>query len=250
MGKADLHIHTSYSDDGTATVRAVLEYVTRHTDLDVIAITDHDVIDGALEAVELAAQYDITVIPGVEISTREGHLLALYVTEPIPPALPLVETIERVAAQGGLCVAAHPGGPWRWSLQEAELQHALAQATLRATLVGIEAFNASLPSLHFNRRAAQMQARLQLAPVYNSDSHLLWTIGMAATYFPGKSAQDLRAALMVGATTGYVTPRPLHFLLSYGWRQLLRSFGLVQSVAPTPGRPIALQRISTAMRWA
>lgn len=250
MGKADLHIHTSYSDDGTATVRAVLEYVARHTDLDVIAITDHDVIDGALEAVALAPQYGIEVIPGIEVSTREGHLLALYVTEPIPPALPLVETIARVAAQGGLCVAAHPGGPWRWCLQEAELQQALAQEMGRATLVGVEAFNASLPSLHFNVRAAQIQERLQLATVYNSDSHLLWTIGMAATYFPGKSAQDLRVALTTGATAGYVTPRPLHFLLSYGWRQLLRSFGLVQSVSSTPGGPIALQHISTAMRWA
>ena len=59
MGKADLHIHTAYSYDGTATVAAVLEHVTHHTDLYVIAITDHDENDGALEAVELSPRYGV-----------------------------------------------------------------------------------------------------------------------------------------------------------------------------------------------
>ncbi len=251
MGKADLHIHTSYSYDGTATVPAVLEYVARHTDLDVIAITDHDVIDGALEAMALAPHYGIEVIPGIEISTAEGHLLALYVTQPIPPALSLLETVAQVAAQGGICVAAHPGGPWQWCLQEDEIARVLTQPQVRETLVGIEAFNASLPNLGHNQRAAQIRERLQLATVYNSDSHLLWTIGMAATYFTGHSAQDLRVALIAGMTTGFVRPRPWHFLPSYGWRQLLRSFGLVQTTSSTPGGPMALQRLPTAMaRWA
>ena len=250
MGKADLHILTSYSYDGTATVPDVLEYVARHTDLNVIAITDHDVIDGALEAVALAPYYGIEVIPGIEISTAEGHLLALFVTEPIPPALSLIETVERVAAQHGICVAAHPGGPWQWCLQEAEIQRALAHPGVNETLVGIEAYNASLPNLNHNVRAAQIQENLQLATVHNSDSHLLWTIGMAATYFTGHSAHDLRIALQRGLTSGYVGPRPLHFFTSYGWRQLLRAFGLVQTPSPAGGR-MALQRLPTAVvRWA
>ena len=76
MGKADLHIHTIYSWDGTCTVEAVLKQAAHIAGLDVIAITDHDEIQGALEAVDLAPRYGIEVIPGCEISTADGHLLA------------------------------------------------------------------------------------------------------------------------------------------------------------------------------
>jgi len=82
MGLADLHVHTNHSFDGTAPVAAVLQEA-RQIGLDVIAITDHDAIDGALEAMDLAAKIGIEVIPGIEISTAEGDLLALFVTKKI-----------------------------------------------------------------------------------------------------------------------------------------------------------------------
>jgi predicted metal-dependent phosphoesterase TrpH len=250
MGKADLHIHTAYSDDGTATVAAILEHVVQHTDLDVIAITDHDEIDGALEALTLAPQYGIEVIPGCEITTAEGHLLALYITKRVPSQLSLIETIEYVAELGGLCVAAHPGGPWKWCLQERHIRHVLSQPELAKTLVGLEAYNASLPSLHINRQAAAMQKRLGLAQVSNSDAHLLWMIGLAATGFAGKSALDLRHALVERTTTALINHRPHYFYASYGWRQLLRSVGYVQTAAQAPGSPIMLKRFYPTVRYA
>ncbi|MEZ4734243.1 MAG: PHP domain-containing protein [Caldilineaceae bacterium] len=250
MGKADLHIHTAYSDDGTATVAAVLEHVARHTDLDVIAITDHDKIEGALEAVELAPRYGIEVIPGSEVTTADGHLLALYITETVPAKLSLVETVNYVAEHGGICIAPHPGGRWSWCLQEHHLCHALNLPHLRNTLVGIEEYNASLPNLRINQRAAAMQQRLGLAHVCCSDAHLLWMIGITATCFPGKSAEDLRKALYERTTTIQVQPRPSHFFASYLWRQLLRSVGYVQSSPMTPGSRIALRRLATRMRYA
>lgn len=100
MGKADLHIHTTHSFDGTATVAATLEHVVRCTSLDLVAITDHDAIDGALLAVDLAPRYGIHVVPGIEISTAEGHLLALYVTRLIPRGLSLARTLDLVGEQG------------------------------------------------------------------------------------------------------------------------------------------------------
>ena len=98
MGLADLHMHTIFSYDGTATVPAVLARA-KEIGLDVIAITDHDEIRGSLEARELASQYNVEVVTGVEVGTREGHLLALYVDRPMPKGLPLIEAIQKAAEQ-------------------------------------------------------------------------------------------------------------------------------------------------------
>ncbi|HEM61404.1 MAG TPA: hypothetical protein ENO24_03850, partial [Chloroflexi bacterium] len=109
MAKADLHIHSG-AGDGVATVGQILEYVEHETDLDLIAITDHDLIHGALEARELVAKraYRFEIIVGVEITTLEGHLLAYDLEEPIRMLLPLAHTIELVHEQGGFCVVPHP----------------------------------------------------------------------------------------------------------------------------------------------
>jgi predicted metal-dependent phosphoesterase TrpH len=76
--------------------------------LDIIAITDHDEIRGALLAEQIAPEIGIQVIPGVEITTAEGDLLALSIRKLIPAGLPLIETILRVGEQGGFCLAPHP----------------------------------------------------------------------------------------------------------------------------------------------
>jgi predicted metal-dependent phosphoesterase TrpH len=85
LGKADLHIHTA-AGDGSSSVEEVLRYVERHTDLDVVAITDHDEVAGSLKAIELARRngYRFEVIPGLEVTTRDGHLLALFVEQRVP----------------------------------------------------------------------------------------------------------------------------------------------------------------------
>jgi predicted metal-dependent phosphoesterase TrpH len=107
MGLADLHMHTLYSYDGTATVPAVLKRA-KQVGLDLIAITDHDEIRGALLAEQLASKYEIQVIPGVEITTVEGDLLALNLQRLVLAGLSLIETILRVGELGGFCLAPHP----------------------------------------------------------------------------------------------------------------------------------------------
>ncbi len=191
---ADLHIHTSHSD-GTARVRDVLEYVATQTDLRVIAITDHDTITGALEARRLAPHYGIEVIVGEEISTLDGHLLALFVEQHTPPRRPAAETIAAVHAQGGLCIAPHPYGMLVPSLGYRGLRERAAGNNPEWPFDAIESFNASLRLDSNNQTAHQVSEALQLPVCGGSDSHHLATIGTGRTRFPGSTAADLRVAL-------------------------------------------------------
>ncbi len=196
--KADLHIHTTHSD-GTASVREVLAHVAR-TDLRVIAITDHNTIAGALEARRLAESYGVEVIVGEEVSTSEGHLLALFIEQELPRDRPAAETIAAIHAQGGLAIAAHPYDWFVPSLGRAGLRERCAGPGCEWPLDAIESFNASVWFPRFNSAAASAGERLGLPLVGGSDAHHLATIGLGYTSFPGQSAADLRYALRMRTT--------------------------------------------------
>src|SRR5438445_10473486 len=107
-GRGDLHVHTILSD-GAQRPEAILEAASGR--VDVVAITDHDEIRGALRAREWAREHPelgVDVVVGEEISTLNGHLLGLFLEECVPPGLSALETIGEIHAQGGLAVAAHP----------------------------------------------------------------------------------------------------------------------------------------------
>ena len=113
LGRADLHIHTLASD-GTAGIEAILDHVERLTDLDVIAITDHERIDAAVAAQAIARDRGLRadVVVGEEVTTLGGHLLALYLDRPIRPYRSLRTTILAVHEAGGLAIPAHPLVPY------------------------------------------------------------------------------------------------------------------------------------------
>ncbi len=196
MGLADIHMHTIYSYDGTATVPSVLAQA-RSIRLDVIAITDHDEIRGALQALDLATKYDIDVIPGVEITTADGDLLALNVTDKIPRGLPVGETLLRVEQAGGVAVAPHPmaGGMGMKSLGWYSIWKAAHDPQTAKTLVAIETYNATALDTFSNEYSAVLANSLGLPKTGSSDAHVLEAIGLGATEFRGHSAADLLAAL-------------------------------------------------------
>lgn len=202
MGFADLHMHTIYSYDGTATVPAVLAR-TKQVGLDVIAITDHDEIRGALQAFDLAPQFGIEVIPGIEITTAEGDLLGLFVTEKIEPGLPLIETILKVGEAGGICLAPHPmaRGMGMKSLSRASIVQALCHPEASRILIGIETYNATALDRESNQHAQTLAKQYpSIAQVGNSDAHTLQAIGLGTTEFSGYTAAELLDALWIGAT--------------------------------------------------
>jgi len=196
MGLADLHLHTIYSYDGTATVPAVLRRA-KEIGLDVIAITDHDEIGGALEALQIAYQYGLEVIPGIEITTAEGDLLALFITEKVEAGLSLEETLLKVGKLGGVCIAPHPmaGGMGMKSLSGLSILKALANQEAAQTLIGIEVYNGTAIDRISNRYARIFANRLSIAQTGSSDAHVLDTIGFGATEFEGTTAMDLLKAL-------------------------------------------------------
>jgi predicted metal-dependent phosphoesterase TrpH len=200
LGKADMHLHTLYSD-GTASIGDVLDHVERQTDLDLIAITDHERIDGALRARELhaAGDYSFCLVVGEEVTTRRGHVLALFVEERIPALRPLRETLERIHDQGGIAIAAHPLAPLTPSLGRRSLRASVAATDPRHRLDAIELMNPSEAGRSRRLERERLnEAHLDLPAVGNSDAHVVEGIGTGWTWFPGATADDYRAAIAAG----------------------------------------------------
>jgi predicted metal-dependent phosphoesterase TrpH len=168
--------------------------------LDVIAITDHDEIAGSLKALELAPKYGVEVIPAIEITTAEGDLLALNITQKVARDLPLIDTILKVGELGGFCIAPHPmaGGFGMKSLNAYSILRALRNPDVVRILIGIETYNATTIDKMSNHYAHILGSRLNLAQTASSDAHVIEAIGLGATEFDGHTAQDLMDALQAG----------------------------------------------------
>jgi predicted metal-dependent phosphoesterase TrpH len=199
FGKADLHMHSTYSD-GTATIKQILEHVQDRTTLDVIAITDHDVIEGSLRARDLWSQgnYHFDYIVGEEVSTKEGHLLGLFIERCIPPGLSMERSIDLIHAQGGLAIVAHPLHPFfRHSCQREVLDRIYTAKDV--WLDGIETWNASFCGIYGNPHAMSVNRQVYgWSELGNSDAHTLGAIGRGCTWFEGKNAQDVRETIEAG----------------------------------------------------
>lgn len=201
---ADLHIHTEASDGGP-----IDEVLDRAMDLhlDAIAITDHDVIEGAIEARRRAHErrLPLAVIPGVEVSTRDGHVGALFVTRPIPKDLSARETLRLIHEAGGLAVAHHPFVPHLLErLAGKKLGVGLAFETLDFDAVevtnAVPGFGSGCNRMVHERVREQAST---LAFTGSSDAHHAEQVGKGLTYYPGNEGLlSLRRALENGLTMG------------------------------------------------
>jgi len=202
--RADLHLHTTCSD-GKPTPEELAQRLAR-TRLAVAAVTDHDTIEGALRVEEALAGTGPEIVIGSEVSTRDGHVLALFVIRDIVPAMSAEATIDAIHEQGGLAVAAHP-----YSLAEG-----VGDLAARLPFDGVEILNGSPLMEMSNARAAARLARTPAAMIGGSDAHVVWAAGQVYTLFPGAGAADLRAALLAGETRpavdwrGRLAALPLH----------------------------------------
>ena len=208
LGRADLHIHTLASD-GTAGVVEILDHVERTTELDVIAITDHERIDAALAGRAMARDRGLSfeVVVGEEVTTLGGHLLALWIEAPIKPFRSLRATIAEIHDQGGIAIPAHPLVPYPLCAQGFMLRRLLADEP-RYRPDAIEAFNPTTLGRPWHGRVVRFADEHGLARVGNSDAHALEAIGSGYTTFQGHDGAALREAIAARTTHHHGTFHP------------------------------------------
>ncbi len=202
LGRADLHTHSWCSDGAQSPEDLVRAAAGR---VDVLAITDHDQIAGAQRAREFARAHPelaVDVVVGEEVSTLNGHVLALFVEERIPPGLSADRTLELIHRQDGLAVAAHPFHPIRYRRPG---QPPLSRLLPDLPFDGIEVVNNSgFSAWLYDAWAALCNVEWLLAVTGGSDAHDVAYVGSALTRFEGRDAAALRQALLARRTRAHL----------------------------------------------
>lgn len=235
LGRADIHIHSCYSD-GRPKIKDILDYVQEKTDLNVIAICDHDTIEGALEAKEQMKKgnYRFDLIVGEEITSTKGHILGLFLKEKVRPGMSPEKTIEAIHSQGGLVVASHPFERTRWHNQNLPTMDGIGLKELIKNaddLDGLEIVNATPGLADENYKASLVNKTIIFtAETGGSDAHILEAIGMGFTLFEGKTSQDFRKALkyhqtraMFAKWTVMALVKYLFFFIPLGFRIIINT---------------------------
>ncbi len=190
--RLDLHNHTFFSADGSMSPAELLA-AAMAKGVACIAVTDHNRVKGALQAVELA-EADLSlprVIPGIEVSTFDGEIIGLYIWEDIPAGLSLLETVERIKGQGGLVYLPHPFD----SLRRGTVSpRARAQAAELSDI--IEVVNGRSLSPRAGGKALALAGALGKPKGAGSDAHREAEVGVASVFVEAYPAQDTLVALV------------------------------------------------------
>jgi len=206
----DLHMHTDWSHDCSIPASDLLDHAEA-IGLGGIAVTDHNVFGGALEAVELARARDLVVIAGEEVKTdTQGEVIGLFLEEEIPPGRSFADTIEAIREQGGLVYVPHPFDRLHTIPDPATLHRHLAEIDV------FEVFNARLLRDSFNDEALRFARKYRLLQGAGSDAHVLQGVGTGAMRMrrfdgPEEFLLSLRSAEVLRR------PKSLAYLQSLKW---------------------------------
>jgi predicted metal-dependent phosphoesterase TrpH len=206
----DLHTHTSWSHDCSVPAAALLD-AAEEIGLGAIAVTDHNVFGGALEAVELARVRDLVVIPGEEVKTRgQGEVIGLFLQEEIPRGMSFEETLAAIRNQGGLVFLPHPF----------DRRHAIPDPqTLHRHLAEIdvlEVYNARLLMETYNDEALRFARKYNVLQGAGSDAHVLPGLGTGAVRMRAFRTPE---EFLISLHTAEILRRPksLAYLQSLKW---------------------------------
>lgn len=210
--KADLHVHSTYSSDGRTTPQKIIESAADHG-LGCVAITDHN---------SFKAFYDvknngrIIIVPGEEVSSSEGHIIALGIDKEIEPRKSVKETIDLIHAAGGLAFAAHP---YRW-------WSGLGVKNVIDDFDGIEALNGR-STRGSNKKSLALAHRIGKPMSAGSDSHTILSIGDGYVEIPDtcRTWQDVIEALRAKQAVPHSRDRGIMATLKYGWKAITKWMG-------------------------
>lgn len=197
----DLHMHSFYSADAAASPEELIA-AAKARGLSGIAITDHDSCEAhaylreqGLEREDGLPVNDFLVVPGMEVSTADGHMLCLGAMMPVMRGAPAAVVFEEVRRRGGIAIPAHPYDRWRAGIRE----EVLADLPLEA----LEVFNAAVSSRSYNDRALAYARKRGITMLAGSDAHHASAVGISATAFELDSftVAGLLAALRGGGAT-------------------------------------------------
>ena len=189
----DCHVHTRGSYDSAASLEAVLASA-REAGLDGVVVTDHDCLSYALAAVERAGALGLIGIPGVEISTADGHLLGIGIETRPPSGLSFDETVARVRKAGGIAVVPHPFQRSR---------HGVPAETI-TDCDGIEVFNAHTLTGVRNRQATRFAVGYGYPRFAGSDAHRPGVVGAAYTEVGVDTRNPTAEAVLAAMRAGRV----------------------------------------------
>lgn len=213
--KCDLHVHTDASRDGESSVEAVIAAAVA-AGLDAVAITDHDTTEGSVAALA-CKNPGILIIPGIEISTKQGHLLVLGTTQVLAPKRDVLATIAETKALGAVTIVPHPFHRWRHGVglrcKEA-LQAADAVETLNSRYIIGTA----------NKRAAKMAKKYERPATAGSDAHNCKFVGFGVTEIEAedRSVAAVLAAIQAGRVACNCKKTPLRAYTRQSWDNTVR----------------------------
>jgi hypothetical protein len=186
--KSDLHIHTSFSSDGISSPQKIVK-AAMEKGLDCIAITDHNTTKGIKEATSAAFDHSLLVVPGIEVSSRDGHILGLNVKRDVPAGLSAEETIRIIKEQNGTVVIPHPFHIW---------MNFKNLFRLFKVIDAVEIFNARILN-SANRKALEFVFYNNFSFTLGSDAHRKGTVGRACMRTEGVNSRwELAEKIMAG----------------------------------------------------
>jgi predicted metal-dependent phosphoesterase TrpH len=208
---ADLHVHTTYSKDSLITPKDLVYYAKKRG-LNGVAVTDHNQLEGAWK---IAKETDFLVIPGMEVSSSDGHIVALNVHELIPRGFSAVETVERIHRAGGVAIACHPYVLFKGCLRD----------KVCATFDAIEVINArAFPFKNSVKKAEESAKKFELSRVAGTDAHYGPQIGYGYTAIEAAepSVEAIAKAIVKGDCQPFGQPVPAVINLTQQFLRLKR----------------------------